>query len=67
MSQRENIARIKAVYHALEELSSDTIFVGGATVSLYSQRPRRGCWSLTNIGKSYSNLIGSGAPHSLRR
>lgn len=39
MSHRENIARIKAVYFALEELSSDVVFVGGATVSLYSTRP----------------------------
>lgn len=39
MSQRENIARIRAVYGALEELAGDVIFVGGATVSLYAQRP----------------------------
>jgi len=39
MSHRENIARIKAVYNALEELGSEVVFVGGATVSLYSTRP----------------------------
>jgi predicted nucleotidyltransferase len=39
MSHRQNIARIKAVYFALEELASEVVFVGGATVSLYSTRP----------------------------
>jgi hypothetical protein len=39
MSHRENITRIKAVYLALEELASEVVFVGGATVSLYSTRP----------------------------
>ena len=39
MSQRENIARIKAVYNALEELATEVTFVGGATVSLYADRP----------------------------
>jgi predicted nucleotidyltransferase len=39
MSHRENITRIKAVYFALEELASEAVFVGGATVSLYSTRP----------------------------
>jgi len=39
MSHRENITRIKAVYFALEELASEVVFVGGATVSLYSTRP----------------------------
>ena len=39
MSHKENIARIKTVHFALEELSSDVVFVGGATVSLYSTRP----------------------------
>lgn len=38
MSHRENIACIKAVYYALEELAKDVVFVGGATVSLYSAR-----------------------------
>jgi predicted nucleotidyltransferase len=39
MSHRENITRIKAVYLALEELAPEVVFVGGATVSLYSTRP----------------------------
>lgn len=39
MSHRENITRIRAVYLALEELASEVVFVGGATVSLYSTRP----------------------------
>jgi len=39
MSHRENITRIKAVYLALEEFASEVVFVGGATVSLYSTRP----------------------------
>lgn len=39
MSQHENIVRIKAVYSALEELAREVIFVGGATVSLYADRP----------------------------
>lgn len=39
MSHRENILRIKAVHKALGELSNKVIFVGGATVSLYADRP----------------------------
>ncbi len=39
MSHQENITRIKAVYTALEELANDVVFVGGATVSLYKDRP----------------------------
>lgn len=39
MSHRENISRIKAVYNALEELAEEVVFVGGATVSLYKDRP----------------------------
>lgn len=39
MSQQENITRIKAVYTALEELATEVVFVGGATVSLYADRP----------------------------
>lgn len=39
MSHTQNITRIKAVYHALEELANEVVFVGGATVSLYSTRP----------------------------
>lgn len=38
MSHRENMLRIKAVYNALEELAQDVVFVGGATVSLYTDR-----------------------------
>lgn len=38
MSHRENITRIKAVYNALEELADEVVFVGGATVSLYTDR-----------------------------
>lgn len=38
MSQRENQLRIKAVYSALEELADNVVFVGGATVSLYTDR-----------------------------
>lgn len=39
MSHRENITRIKAVYNALEELANEVVFTGGATVSLYAERP----------------------------
>jgi hypothetical protein len=36
---RESITRIKVVYNALEELANEVVFVGGATVSLYADRP----------------------------
>lgn len=36
---RENITRIKVVYTALGELAKDVVFVGGATVALYADRP----------------------------
>jgi hypothetical protein len=39
MSHNENIVRIKVVHDALEELSSEVVFVGGATVSFYADRP----------------------------
>jgi predicted nucleotidyltransferase len=39
MSGHLNIVRIKALYDALEELADHVAFVGGATVSLYSDRP----------------------------
>jgi predicted nucleotidyltransferase len=39
MSHHQNITRIKAVYTALEEMASEVVFVGGATVSLYTDRP----------------------------
>lgn len=38
MSDHHNITRIKVVYSALEELASQVVFVGGATVSLYKDR-----------------------------
>ena len=31
--------RIKVVYDALEELANEVVFVGGATVALYADRP----------------------------
>lgn len=39
MSERNNIARIRTVFSALEELRSKVVFVGGATVSFYRDRP----------------------------
>jgi hypothetical protein len=39
MHDSTNIIRIKAVYNALEELADQFIFIGGATVSLYADRP----------------------------
>ena len=39
MSQLQNITRIKAVHQALGELNDRILFVGGATVSLYSDQP----------------------------
>lgn len=39
MSHNQNISRIKAVYRFLEELGPEVVFVGGATVSLYADRP----------------------------
>jgi predicted nucleotidyltransferase len=39
MSHSQNIVRIRAVHDALGELSQQVIFVGGATVSLYADRP----------------------------
>jgi predicted nucleotidyltransferase len=39
MSQAQNIARIRAVHQALGELNQQVIYVGGATVSLYADRP----------------------------
>lgn len=38
MSHHHNITRIKAVYNGLGALQKDVVFVGGATVSLYSDR-----------------------------
>lgn len=39
MSHQENIARIRAVCNALGDLKEEVVFVGGATVSLYADRP----------------------------
>lgn len=39
MSHGTNVARIKMVYDALEEMANQVVFVGGATVSLYADRP----------------------------
>jgi len=39
LSHRQNILRIKAVHQALGDLSRQVLFVGGATVSLYADRP----------------------------
>jgi len=36
---RESITRIKVVYDALEELANEVVFLGGATVALYADRP----------------------------
>lgn len=38
MSLTQNITRIKAVHHALEELADKVVFLGGATVALYADR-----------------------------
>ena len=39
MSHQQNITRIKATSNALGALAKDVVFVGGATVSLYTDRP----------------------------
>lgn len=39
MSHQQNITRIKAVHQALGEMGGRVLFVGGATVSLYTDRP----------------------------
>jgi len=39
MSHHTNIARIKAVANALADLKEKVVFVGGATISLYPDRP----------------------------
>jgi hypothetical protein len=36
LKNNASITRIKAVYHALDELKDKVVFVGGATVSLYA-------------------------------
>ena len=39
MSYHENIVRLKSVANTLGALKDKVVFVGGATVSLYSSRP----------------------------
>jgi len=39
MNHHTNIVRIKAVAHALAGLNAKVVFVGGATISLYPDRP----------------------------
>jgi predicted nucleotidyltransferase len=39
MNDRVNLVRIKVVNDALEELKDDVVFVGGATVAMYRDRP----------------------------
>ena len=38
MSHQQNLTRIKTVYQALGELGEQVVFIGGATVSLYTNR-----------------------------
>jgi hypothetical protein len=58
MSHRENMTRIKAVYLALEELASEVVFVGGATVSLIRRHllilPR---WHWKNLKDQFRQLL----------
>jgi predicted nucleotidyltransferase len=42
MSKLQNVMRIKVVYDALQELAEKVVFVGGAVVSLYADRPAIG-------------------------
>lgn len=39
MSDNQNLTRIKVVHNALEDLADKVVFVGGATLSLYRDRP----------------------------
>lgn len=39
MSDQGNLTRIKVVNDALEELSKEVVYVGGATVAMYKDRP----------------------------
>ena len=39
MSHHQNIVRIKAVHHALGSFRDRVLYVGGASVSLYADRP----------------------------
>lgn len=42
MSNLQNVTRIKVVYDALQKLAGKVVFVGGAVVSLYADRPAIG-------------------------
>jgi predicted nucleotidyltransferase len=42
MSNLQNVTRIKVVHDALQELAEKVVFVGGAVVSLYADRPAIG-------------------------
>lgn len=42
MINLQNVTRIKVVYDALQELAGSVVFVGGAVVSLYADRPAIG-------------------------
>lgn len=39
MSEHINIVRIKSVNNTLRELRENVVFIGGATISLYADRP----------------------------
>ena len=52
MSRKDNLIRISAVHTAIGPLSDEVVYVGGATVSLYADRPVR----LFN-GKDYASEI----------
>lgn len=39
MSHQINLTRIKAVANSLQALNQKVVFVGGATISLYPDRP----------------------------
>lgn len=41
MSHHINLVRIKGVHHAMEVLNETVVFVGGATVSLYADKPEQ--------------------------
>lgn len=38
MSHQQNLTRIRTVYQALGELGEQVVFIGGATISLYTDR-----------------------------
>ena len=39
MSHHQNVVRIKAVHHALGSYRDKVLYVGGASVSLFADRP----------------------------